>query len=221
MNDALISAASLKKQLENEDFLVLDVRATELFIDGFIPGALSAGTTGKYDKWLLEQLGAGRTVVLVSNAGDEQATWERFQTLYPTEKLLVLGGGFPAWVKAGSPKDLIIEVEADELALDLPHDPSMQVIDLRGKEEFEAAHVTRAQHIPLAELVDLATIANFEEDQQLYLHCGGGQQSVLAASLMKQQGVHNLRVVAGGFDAIQQEKAISITQQPDHSGSQK
>lgn len=195
---------------------MLDTRPASAFVLGFIPGSVSAGSTGKYDKWIVDTL-AEAAVVLISEAGKEDASFSRFQSAFPTVTWKVLDGGYPAWEKASFPVDMIIEVEADELALDLPHDPHLQVIDLRGEEEFEASHVTRAQNIPLVELIDLATIANFDEDQQFYLHCGGGQRSVLAASVIKRQGIHNLRVVAGGFDAIQQEKSIPITQKPTHS----
>lgn len=195
---------------------MLDTRPANAFAEGFIPGSVSAGTSGKYDKWIVDNI-AEPVVFLISEAGKEDESISRFQAAFPSITWKVLEGGVTAWEKASLPLDMIIEVEADELALDLPHDPHLQVIDLRGEEEFEAAHVTKAQHIPLAELIDLATIANFDEDQQLYLHCGGGQRSVLAASLIKRQGVHNLRVVAGGFDAIQREKSIPITRKPGHS----
>jgi hydroxyacylglutathione hydrolase len=216
MNSNRISVEQLSSLIEKEPLYMLDTRPADAFVERFIPGSVSAGSSGKYDKWIVENI-ADPLVVLISEAGNEDEAIARFQTALPSISWKVLDGGFEAWEKASCPLDMIIEVEADELALDLPHDPSLQVIDLRGEEEFEAAHVTKAQHIPLAELIDLATIANFDEDQQLYLHCGGGQRSILAASLIKKQGVHNLRVVAGGFDAIQREKSIPITQKPGHS----
>lgn len=220
MNSNRISVEALKTSIEKGAVFILDTRPAANFMQGFIPGSISVGDNSKFDKWVVETI-AEAEVVIISKAGGEEETINRFLPVFPAIEWKVLEGGFEAWQKASYPLDMIIEVEADELALDLPHDPNLQVIDLRGEEEFEEAHVTRAQHIPLAELVDLATIANFDEDQQLYLHCGGGQRSVLAASLIKKQGVHNLRVVAGGFEAIKREKAIPITQKQDHSGLQK
>lgn len=213
----MINTKELKEILENQSSLLLDLRPAEAFLNGFIPGSISAGVSTKYDKWILEAIG-GEPVVLITEAGKEKTGIDRFEKLVAAELLYVLEGGYDAWVQAAQQSDLVIEVEADELALDLPYDSSLQLIDLRGEEEFEASHVSKAQHIPLAELVDLATIANFDEDQQLYLYCGGGQRSLLAASLIKRQGVHNLRVVAGGFPAIELEKSIALTQKQDHSG---
>ncbi|KYP15685.1 rhodanese-like domain-containing protein [Flavihumibacter sp. CACIAM 22H1] len=217
MSNTMINTKELKEILENQSSLLLDLRPAEAFLNGFIPGSISAGVSTKYDKWILEAIG-GEPVVLITEAGKEKTGIDRFEKLVAADLLYVLEGGYDAWVQAAQQSDLVIEVEADELALDLPYDSSLQLIDLRGEEEFEASHVSKAQHIPLAELVDLATIANFDEDQQLYLYCGGGQRSLLAASLIKRQGVHNLRVVAGGFPAIELEKSITLTQKQDHSG---
>lgn len=216
MENNLISPEQLRVKLETEDLLIIDLREASSFIDGYIPGSVSAGASGKYDKWILEEL-KPNTVVLVTEAGEEISGLDRFSSRPLSNPTLALEGGYPAWEKAQFPIDMIIVVEPGELALDLPHDSSLQLIDLRGEEEFESAHVTKAQHIPLVELVDLATIANFDENQQIYLYCGGGQRSLLGASLLKQQGVHNLRIVTGGFDAIQQEPSIQITQKPAHS----
>jgi rhodanese-related sulfurtransferase len=55
---------------------------------------------------------------------------------------------------------------------------------------------------------DVAQIADLEEDQNLYVHCGGGYRSVIAASLMKRQGYHNIRNILGGWNKIKEEKNI-------------
>jgi len=38
------------------------------------------------------------------------------------------------------------------------------------------------------------------------VHCAGGYRSVIAASLMKKQGIHNLRNVLGGWGQIKELK---------------
>jgi len=45
-------------------------------------------------------------------------------------------------------------------------------------------------------------MAALSENDNLYVHCGGGYRSVIASSLMKRQGFHNLRNVAGGMEKI-------------------
>ena len=91
---------------------------------------------------------------------------------------------------------MIINVEADELAMDIPYDPHLQVVDVRKEIEFADSHVKNAVNMPLADMTDVALIAAFEDDQNLYLHCGGGYRSVIACSLLKKQGLHNVRNIS-------------------------
>ena len=119
-----------------------------------------------------------------------------------------LKGGFEAWKNAGEKTDIIINVEPDELAMDIPFDDRLTVIDVRKFGEFADGHVTEAINIQLSEMVDIAQIAQLEEDQNIYIHCGSGYRSVIAASLIKRQGYHNLRNVVGGWANIKEQKNI-------------
>ena len=57
-------------------------------------------------------------------------------------------------------------------------------------------------------MTDLALIAQLEENQNLYVHCGGGYRSLIACSLLKRQGYHNLHNVNGGWAKIKEQKNI-------------
>jgi hydroxyacylglutathione hydrolase len=124
-----------------------------------------------------------------------------------------LQGGFSAWQEAGKKIDLIIDVEADELAMDLPHDPNLVVIDVRREPEFADGHVKEATNIPLNDMVDPGTMANILDHQNLYVHCAGGYRSVIAASLLKRQGIHNLRNVVGGWAKIKEQESIEVVKE--------
>ena len=110
-----------------------------------------------------------------------------------------LSGGFQAWKEAGEPIDMIIDVEPDELAMDLPFDDRLLVIDVRRETEFADGHIRNAVNIPLEEMTDPVNLANIEDEHNVYLHCAGGYRSVIAASLLKRQGLHNLRNVYNCF----------------------
>ena len=58
-------------------------------------------------------------------------------------------------------------------------------------------------------MVDVAQIAHLEEDQNIYIHCGSGYRSVIAASLLKRQGYNNVRNILGGWDKIKEQKNIA------------
>ena len=85
---------------------------------------------------------------------------------------------------------------------------SLIVVDVRKEIEFGDGHVKDAMNIPLGSMIDPASMANFEDSDNLYVHCAGGYRSVIAASLLKRQGIHNLRNVLGGWSKIKDEPKI-------------
>ena len=122
-----------------------------------------------------------------------------------------LNGGFETWKNENEPIDLIIDVEADELIMDIPHDPSLLILDVRKENEFAEGHLENALNLPLHEMTDLIQLSQFEDSQNLYIHCAGGYRSVIAASLLKREGVNNLRNILGGWNEIKQlEKATIV-----------
>ena len=60
---------------------------------------------------------------------------------------------------------------------------------------------------------DIARIATLEEHQNIYIYCGAGYRSVVAASLLKRQGIHNLRNVAGGWNKISELGNIEVSKE--------
>ncbi len=196
------------KKLMNEDVLVLDTRHADIFTQGFIPGSIFIGLEGRFAEWAGSLLPFEKPMILVTEPGMEEETVIRLSRVGFDKMLGYLQGSFEAWQAAGEKVDLIINIEADELAMDLPHDPNLVVVDVRREAEYADGHVKGAQNIPLNEMTDVVTIANFEDNQNLYIHCAGGYRSVIASSLIKRQGVHNLRNVLGGWGKIKEEKNI-------------
>ena len=67
-----------------------------------------------------------------------------------------------------------------------------------------------AVNIPLNELTDPAKMALMEETQNIYIHCAAGYRSMIATSLIKRQGIHNLRNVVGGWNQIKELEKVEI-----------
>jgi len=204
-----LSIADFKKCIA-EEALILDTRHADVFTQGFIPGSIFIGLEGRFAEWAGSLLPFDKPMILVTEPGMEEETVIRLSRVGFDKMKGYLKGGFEAWQKAGEKTDMIINIEPDELAMDLPHDPNLVVVDVRREAEFADGHVKGAQNVPLNEMTDVATIANFEDHQNLYVHCAGGYRSVIASSLIKRQGVHNLRNVTGGWNKIKEEKAITV-----------
>ncbi|MEO8854108.1 MAG: rhodanese-like domain-containing protein, partial [Ginsengibacter sp.] len=188
--------------------VVLDTRTAEKFTESFIPGSVFIGLEGRFAEWAGSLLSFKDPIILVAEPGNEEEALIRLARVGFENVEGFLKGGFEAWNEAGEKTDLIINVESDEFAMDLPFDDRMAVIDVRKFGEFADGHVKEAINIPLSEMVDIAQIAQLEEDQNIYIHCGSGYRSVIASSLIKRQGYHNLRNVVGGWANIKEQKNI-------------
>lgn len=196
------------KDKKNKDVIVLDTRNASVFAQGFIPGSIFIGLEGKFAEWAGSLLPFDKSLILVTAEGQEKETIVRLARVGFSKIEGYLLGGYEAWQQAGEKVDLIIEVEADELAMDIPFDENLVVVDVRKEVEFADGHVKEAVNIPLGNMVDPASMADIEDTDNLYLYCGSGFRSVIAASLLKRQGIHNLRNVVGGWDKIKEESRI-------------
>ncbi|MEI7470640.1 MAG: MBL fold metallo-hydrolase [Chitinophagaceae bacterium] len=206
---AALSINSFKEKLQT-DCIVLDTRAANVFTEGFVPGSIFIGLEGRFAEWAGSLLSFDKPILLVTDKGKEEETVIRLSRVGFDKMIGYLKGGFEAWKAAGEKIDLIIDVEADELAMDIPHDADLQVVDVRKETEFADGHVKAALNMPLLEMTDLVHLAGFEDHQNLYVHCAGGYRSVIACSLMKRQGIHNLRNVVGGWSAIKEQASIVV-----------
>jgi len=203
-----LSVEAFKKLCE--EAVVLDTRHASVFTQGFVPGSIFIGLEGRFAEWAGSLLSFDKPMILVTPAGKEEETVVRLSRVGFANMKGYLKGGFEAWQQAGERVDMIIDIEADELAMDLPHDPNMLVLDVRKETEYADGHVKGAENFPLIDMTDILRLSQFEDSQNLYVHCAGGYRSVIAASLLKREGIHNLRNVLGGWGKIKEIKDIKV-----------
>jgi rhodanese-related sulfurtransferase len=150
-----------------------------------------------------------KEILLVTEPGKEEESIIRLARVGFENFIGHLKGGYQAWKNAGEEIDLLINVEPDELIMDLPFDENLVVLDVRKETEFDAGHVDNAENLSLEKLKDPGSMAMIEETDNIYVHCAGGYRSTIACSLLKRQGIHNIRNVIGGWKAISE-----LMQQP-------
>lgn len=203
-----LSVAQVKALRHNDEIILLDTRPAASFMEGFIPDSIFIGLDGRYAEWAGSLLPFDKKLLIVAEPGKEKESIVRLTRVGFSKFAGYVEGGFEAWQNAGEEIDMVISIEPDELAMDIPHDDRLVVLDVRREAEYADGHVKDAVNIPLQTLTDPGSMANIDEDQNLYIHCASGYRSVIAASLFKRQGIHNLYNVLGGWNKIKLEEKI-------------
>ncbi|MFT6959986.1 MAG: hydroxyacylglutathione hydrolase [Polaribacter sp.] len=188
------------ERIANEtNAVILDVRHQSEFVKGFIPQTIFIGIDGGFAPWvgaLIKDI--TQPILLVTPEGREEDTITRLSRVGFDNVLGYLEGSFAAWKKAGKEVDILNSIAADVLQEQIKY--KMPIFDVRKPGEYANEHVTVAESTPLDFLNNYS--AEFPKKGNFYVHCAGGYRSVIAASILKARGFHNVIDVTGGYDAI-------------------
>lgn len=181
------------------DALVLDVRNQMDYIDGHIPRSIFIGLDGGFAPWVGALLAdVEQKILLVVSPGREEEAVTRLSRVGFDKTLGYLSGGINSWKEAGKEIDTLESVDAETFKHKLEN--NIPVFDVRNDGEFANGRISCAAHAPLGFLNQY--ISAFPDNDKCYLYCAGGYRSVIAASILKSRGIHNVVNVAGGFAAI-------------------
>ena len=180
--------------------IVLDVRKPEDFIEAHVPRSIFIGLDGGFAPWVGALIAdVQQPLLLITAPGREEEAVTRLSRVGFDKTYGYLDGGIEAWKNAGKEMDSLSSISAETFE-GLLANPNTPVFDVRKEDEFATKHVENAINTPLSFLND--HLAEFPSEGTFYVHCAGGYRSVIAASILKSRGIHNLADVAGGFGAI-------------------
>lgn len=182
--------------------IVLDVRHQSEFVKGHVPRSIFIGIDGGFAPWVGALIAdVKQPILLVTPPGREEETITRLSRVGFDNTLGYLDGSFDAWAKAGKETDSLLSIDAESFKK-ITEKEEVPIFDVRKEGEFVASHLENAHFTPLDYLNDY--LAEFPSEETFYIHCAGGYRSVIAVSILKSRGIHNLVDVAGGFTAIKQ-----------------
>jgi hydroxyacylglutathione hydrolase len=181
------------------DAIILDVRHQSEFIKGFIPQSIFIGIDGGFAPWvgaLIKDI--QQPILLVTPQGKEADTIIRLSRVGFDNVLGYLDGSFASWQKSEKEIDTLSSVSVEVLEQKI--NENALVFDVRKPGEFASEHIKIAESTPLDFLNK--HISEFPKKEEFYVHCAGGYRSVIAASILKARGFHNVIDVAGGYAAV-------------------
>ena len=172
--------------------VALDARAPDAFLYNHLKGALFAPPDGRTDAVLAGYLHPGTPVVLVGNAEEVEPLARRLPDgtdVRGTVSQRVMDELFQAerWagdaaIVQGIKSILFQEVDTRR------HYTNTTVVDVRKADEWEAAHIPDAVHVPYTELA--SRLAELPKEDTLLVHCGSGKRAAVAAAFLQAKGFH-------------------------------
>ena len=193
-----------------QEALILDVRHQDDFANAHIPGSIFIGLHGSFAPWVGALItDIKQNILLVTPEGKEEETVTRLARVGYDNSFGYLEGGITAWIKSGKETDNVDSISPDEFANQLNIDTDRKVLDVRKPTEYLAHHMPKAENLPLDYLNN--NMDKVDRNKPYFIHCAGGYRSMIAASILKARGFHDLVDVKKGFKGIKETERIPLT----------
>ncbi|WKZ48022.1 MAG: rhodanese-like domain-containing protein [Anaerolineales bacterium] len=183
------------KSLMDAGVVVLDVRHQKAFAAGHIPNSFGIRVDAPLVVWAGWVIPFGSRIILLGANPDEieEATRGLIRIGYD-DLVGYVEGGIEAWARE-NPVETIQSWSSKELRERLNE---VTLVDVRRLSEWEGGHIAGAIHfeggrIPWEELP-------FPMDKPLAIQCASGNRSMVAISVLKRRGFHNMIQVDGGIN---------------------
>ena len=192
-----LSVKKFKELMNLKDVLILDVRNQNNFRQGFVPGSIFIGLNGSFAPWVGSIIKDINTkLLLVCDNGLEKEAILRLSRVGFDNCLGYLDGGFSSWAINNS-FETIESISAENLSQKIN---DISLIDVRKNGERSNGYLLSSKHIPLDNFQDL--VSQIDVKSRHYIHCAGGYRSMIACSILKNNGYNSVVDVAGGFSSI-------------------
>ena len=197
-----LSVDLFEELAENNNTLILDVRTQQEFVKNHIPGSIFIGLNGGFAPWvgaLIKDI--TQPILLVVPEGKSEEAVTRLARVGYDNTIGYLDGGIESWINAGKKRDQITSITANEFEQHTKNE-TVNVLDVRKDGEYQSMHLrgNNIQHFALDYINKQLDLIS--SDKKYYIHCAGGYRSVIAASILKANGFHNIVDIAGGFAAL-------------------
>ena len=185
---------------KEKEIKVIDVRHQDSFAKGHIPNSIFIGLDGGFAPWVgavLSDINQALLLVVDEDRVDEAIT--RLSRVGFDNVKGYLKGGFSSWEDSGKEIGVVDTISADDFQKTYDS-KKINVFDVRKLTEYQSEHIINAKNIPLNDINDF--ISDFDVSGENFIHCAGGYRSMIANSILKSHGIHNLVDILGGYSQI-------------------
>ncbi|MEC3880321.1 MBL fold metallo-hydrolase [Parapedobacter sp. 10938] len=188
----MLDQPAFQKSIDN-NLLIIDTRSKEEVAEGHVSGSLHIENGKSWSTWIGSLVGYEQQIVLVTDEG---------QTEELTRKLMRIGmDNIYGFVTDLEKMNIELEksdlVNIEELKKHLDN-KDVQIIDVRTEGEYNAGHIKGVENIVLTTLEE--NVDRIRKDKPIIVHCQSGVRAAMAYSILKRNGIQNVRVYQGGIN---------------------
>jgi hydroxyacylglutathione hydrolase len=188
--------------------VMLDVRHQSEFAKEHVPNSTFIGLKGDFAPWVGALVAdVKQPILLIVDEDNLEEAITRLSRVGFDNVIGYLKGGLSAWKAANKEVGHVTSISAEVFA-DKMKESKISVIDVRKESEYLSEHVQDALNNPLDYIN--SHLDEIPKKGENYVHCAGGYRSMIAISILKSRGIHNLIDVQGGFSAIR-ETNVPVT----------
>jgi len=205
-----LSPKEFEVAVNETDAIMLDVRHQSDFIKGHVPRSIFIGLNGTFAPWVGALIkDVNQQLLLIVDEDKLEDAIIRLARVGFDNVIGYLKGGVEAWQSAGMETDTLKSVPASTLKEKLEESAEVKIVDVRKETEYLSESIPSAENFPLSKINDY--LAEIPKNEDFYIHCAGGYRSVIASSILKARGIHNIIDVGGGFKDIK-EAGIKVSE---------
>lgn len=181
---------------------IIDTRHKTAFANGHIPGSINIQHNNTFSTWMGWLLNYQEQFMLIADESEMEEI---------TRKLMRIGmdniyGFVTDITEVGVPLEKADVITIEEFASMIGND-DIQIVDVRGENEFLARHIDGADHVFVGTLPD--NLNKISREKPVVVHCQAGDRSTIAYSLLKRNGFKDVKNYSGGMKEWN-EKALEL-----------
>ena len=190
---------------------IVDTRNKISFAGGHIPNSINIQDNSAFSTWAGWILSYENPFVLI-------APDHRVEEL--TKELIRIGldnvvgylNDIDKWSNLGHELETMNQITVADLK-DKLASGEVDVLDVRGYSEYNAAHIPGAKNIHAGYIKD--NLDKISKEKPLVVHCASGDRSSIAASVLLCKGYSNVINLTGGFTGWKQEGNKTVRSEED------
>ncbi len=171
---------------------VIDTRKKTEFAEGYIPGSLNIQGNNSFATWMGWQINYQEQFMLVANENQMEDLTRKLMRIGMDNVFGYISDVEAVGIELASADVIDIEEFKNYIGKD-----DVQLLDVRGENEYKAGHIEGAEHLFLGTLQE--QLDRVDREKQVVIHCQAGDRSTIAYSILKRNGIDRVKNYAGGM----------------------